>query len=191
MENLTSLEHHFLIAMPTLADSWFEKTLVYVVEDNQHGTMGLVVNLPHKLNLTQLLEHFQLPTEQLEANETLADQVIMMGGPVDMEHGFILHQPPGNWQKSVPLADNLAMTVSEDFLKSISEGQLPEKMLVCLGFAGWEKGQLNEEIQQNNWLTIPYNESLLFDIDPDQKWQVALNTLGILPESLSMEAGHG
>lgn len=191
MENLTSLEHHFLIAMPTLADSWFEKTLVYVVEDNQHGTMGLVVNLPHKLNLTQLLEHFQLPTEQLEANETLADQVIMMGGPVDMEHGFILHQPPGNWQKSVPLADNLAMTVSEDFLKSISEGQLPEKMLVCLGFSGWEKGQLNEEIQQNNWLTIPYNESLLFDIDPDQKWQVALNTLGILPESLSMEAGHG
>lgn len=191
MENLTSLEHHFLIAMPTLADSWFEKTLVYIVEDNQHGTMGLVVNLPHKLNLTQLLEHFQLPTEQLEANETLADQVIMMGGPVDMEHGFILHQPPGNWQKSVPLTDNLAMTVSEDFLKSISEGQLPEKMLVCLGFAGWEKGQLNEEIQQNNWLTIPYNESLLFDIDPDQKWQVALNTLGILPESLSMEAGHG
>ncbi|PLA74841.1 YqgE/AlgH family protein [Hydrogenovibrio sp. SC-1] len=191
MENLTSLEHHFLIAMPNLADSWFEKTLVYVVEDNQHGTMGLVVNLPHKFNLTQLLEHFQLPTEQLEANETLSEQVIMMGGPVDMEHGFILHQPPGDWQKSVSLADNLAMTVSEDFLKSISEGKLPEKMLVCLGFAGWEKGQLNEEIQQNNWLTIPYNESLLFDIDPDQKWQVALNTLGILPESLSMEAGHG
>lgn len=191
MKNLTSLEHHFLIAMPNLADSWFEKTLVYVVEDNQHGTMGLVVNLPHKLNLTQLLEHFQLWTSQLEANETLAEQSIMMGGPVDMEHGFILHQPPGNWQKSVHLQDQLAMTVSEDFLKSISEGQLPGKMLVCLGFAGWEKGQLNEEIQQNNWLTIPYNESLLFDIEPDQKWQVALNTLGISPESLSMEAGHG
>lgn len=191
MENLTSLEHHLLIAMPNLADSWFEKTLVYVVEDNQHGTMGLVINLPHKLNLTQLLEHFQLPTEQLMDTPDLAEQIIMMGGPVDMEHGFILHKPPGDWQKSIHLTDNLAMTVSEDFLKSISEGHPPQKMLVCLGFAGWEKGQLNEEIQQNNWLPIPYNETLLFDIEPDQKWLVALNTLGISPESLSMEAGHG
>jgi len=190
MENLNSLEHHFLIAMPNLADSWFEKTLVYVVEDNQHGSMGLVVNLPHKLILSQLLEHFQLPTDRLNSRSDLAEQVIMMGGPVDMEHGFILHQPPGDWQKSIHLKDNLAMTVSEDFLKAVSEGNQPEKLLVCLGFAGWEAGQLNEEIQQNNWLPIPYNESLLFDIEPDQKWLVALNTLGISHESLSMEAGH-
>jgi len=176
--------------MPNLADSWFEKTLVYVVEDNQHGSMGLVVNLPHKLILSQLLEHFQLPTDRLNSRSDLAEQVIMMGGPVDMEHGFILHQPPGDWQKSIHLKDNLAMTVSEDFLKAVSEGNQPEKLLVCLGFAGWEAGQLNEEIQQNNWLPIPYNESLLFDIEPDQKWLVALNTLGISPESLSMEAGH-
>jgi len=190
MENLNSLEHHFLIAMPNLADSWFEKTLVYVVEDNQHGSMGLVVNLPHKLILSQLLEHFQLSTDRLNSRSDLAEQVIMMGGPVDMEHGFILHQPPSDWQKSIHLKDNLAMTVSEDFLKAVSEGNQPEKLLVCLGFAGWEAGQLNEEIQQNNWLPIPYNESLLFDIEPDQKWLVALNTLGISPESLSMEAGH-
>ncbi|AZR81363.1 MULTISPECIES: YqgE/AlgH family protein [Piscirickettsiaceae] len=187
MEQLNSLEHHFLIAMPNLADSWFDKTLVYIVEDNEHGSMGLVVNLEHGLTVEQLLEHFELT---IEHPSPLLEQNIMMGGPIDMEHGFILHEPQGHWQKSLPLRDRLAMTVSEDFLKSLASGDAPEKLVVCLGFAGWEAGQLNEEIQANNWLTIPYNEALLFDVPTKKKWQVALNTLGISPESLSMDAGH-
>jgi len=188
MEHLNSLEHHFLIAMPNLTDSWFDKTVVYIVEDNEHGTMGLVINLEHNLTVPELLDHFELP---VEAAETYTDQLVLMGGPVDLEHGFILHEPQGNWQKTLPLQDNLAMTVSEDFLKAMADGTAPEKIVVCLGFSGWEKGQLNEEIQANNWLTIPYNEALLFEVASEQKWQVALSTLGISPESLSMDAGHG
>ncbi|MGC9385660.1 MAG: YqgE/AlgH family protein [Hydrogenovibrio sp.] len=187
MEQLDSLEHHFLIAMPNLAGSWFDKTVIYIVEDNEHGTMGLVLTLEHNLTLEQLLDHFELP---ITHQEPMLYQKVLMGGPLDVEHGFILHQPPGDWQKSLPLHDGLAMTVSEDFLKSIAEGDLPEKLLICLGFAGWEKDQLNEEIQANNWLTIPYNAALLFDVPSERKWEVALNTLGIAPEHLSMDAGH-
>lgn len=187
MEHLTSLEHHFLIAMPNLNDSWFDKTLIYVVEDNEHGTMGLVVNIPHNLNLEQLLDHFEF---EMNLAETFLQDSVLIGGPVDPEHGFILHEPEGEWQKSLPLKDKLSMTVSEDILEAVGKGKGPNRMLVCLGFAGWEKGQLQTEIQDNHWLTIPYNDALLFDVPAEKKWKVALNTLGIAPEFLSMESGH-
>lgn len=182
-----SLEHHFLIAMPSLADSWFEKTVIYLVEDNEFGSMGLVINLPHKLNIQQLLEHFKM---EFDPSNPRLDDVVLMGGPVDMEHGFILHYGQHEWQKTLPLKDNLSMTVSEDLLESISRNDNPKHFIACLGYAGWGKGQLQQEIQDNNWLTIPYNESLLFEVPVDTKWEVALATLGIAPEHLSVDAGH-
>jgi len=188
MNQLHSLEHHFLIAMPALNDSWFEKTVIYIVEDNEHGTMGLVINLPHKkLNIKELLEHFDLPIP--EHSEFLDDDVLL-GGPVDLERGFILHDSLGQWKSSMKLPDNMSMTVSEDFLNALSENQAPPNFITCLGFAGWEPGQLAQEIQENSWLTIPFNHSLLFATPIEERWEVALGTLGISPEFLSSEAGH-
>lgn len=185
----TSLEHHILIAMPNLQDSWFEKTVVYIVEDNEHGSMGLTLNLPHELDVEQLLKYFDL---DMLANLPYLHNRVQLGGPVDMEHGFVLHKDDMvDWQKSMPLQDGLAMTVSEDLLKAIAEGNGPSDFVAFLGFAGWDKGQLADEIQSNSWLSIPYNESLLFDVPNHDKWRVALSTLGISPEFLSMEAGHG
>jgi len=114
----------------------------------------------------------------------------LIGGPVDLERGFILHPSNGNWKSTMQLSDNLSMTVSEDFLEALSENQVTDKFLVCLGFAGWEPGQLAQEIQDNSWLTIPYNESLLFETPVENRWEVALGTLGISPEFLSCEAGN-
>lgn len=188
MNQMQSLEHHFLIAMPALENSWFEKTVIYIVEDNQHGTMGLVINLPHKnLNIRELLEHFDLPIH--EGSDYLEDQVLI-GGPVDLERGFILHDSQGQWKSSMDLPDNLNMTVSEDFLDALSEDLAPKNFITCLGFSGWEPGQLAQEIQENSWLTIPFNHSLLFETPIDKRWEVALGTLGISPEFLSSEAGH-
>ncbi len=184
---MQSLEHNFLVAMPSLDDSWFEKTVIYVVEDNKHGTMGLVVNLPNKINMQELLEHFSL---NIPENANFLDQPILIGGPVDLERGFILHKGSGNWKSSMSLPDHLNMTVSEDLLEEISENFAPEQFIVCLGFAGWEPGQLAKEMQENSWLTIPYNESLLFETPIENRWQVALGTLGISPEFLSAEAGN-
>ncbi|BBP46758.1 UPF0301 protein [Thiosulfatimonas sediminis] len=187
MKQLQSLEHYFLVAMPSLDNSWFEKTVIYIVEDNQHGTMGLVINLPHNLDVRSLLEHFDFP--YTERNPHL-DDTVLMGGPVDSERGFILHQQGGEWKSSMPLPDHLAMTVSEDFLQAVSNEAAPDAFIACLGFAGWEPGQLAEELQNNSWLTIPYNASLLFETPLEQRWEVALGTLGIAPEFLSSEAGH-
>lgn len=188
MNTLTNYEHRILIAMPTLTNSWFEKTIVYIVEDNEFGSMGLVLNLPHEFTLEKLLSHFDLNI--FHDDPSLMTKKVMLGGPVDMEHGFILHSPAGDWEKSMPLQDGLAMTVSEDLLKAVAEGKGPDKMLACLGFAGWEKGQLADEIAGNSWLSIPYNERLVFEVPSHDKWRVALGTLGIQPEFLSMEAGH-
>ncbi|MBO1923889.1 MULTISPECIES: YqgE/AlgH family protein [Thiomicrorhabdus] len=187
MNQMHSLEHHFLVAMPSLDNSWFEKSVIYIVEDNEHGTMGLTINLGHQLDIRTLLEHFHYHYN--ERNPHLDEQVLL-GGPVDVERGFILHQPAGSWKSSMPLRDGLAMTVSDDFLQAVGDGEAPDNFLVCLGFAGWEPGQLAEELQENSWLTIPYNQSLLFETPVEQRWEIALGTLGISPEFLSSEAGH-
>ena len=187
MKEMHSLEHHFLIAMPSLDDSWFEKTVIYIVEDNDLGSMGLVINLPHKLAINDLLEHFDYA---VEGHYHYLDNGVLIGGPVDMERGFILHQPIGNWKSSMTLSDTLAMTVSEDLLKALTHGEGPDDFIICLGFAGWQPGQLAQELNENSWLTIPYNETLLFKTPAESKWAVALSTLGISPEFLSVEAGH-
>lgn len=187
MNNIMSFEHQILIAMPSLDNSWFEKTVIYLVEDNLQGTMGLVINLPHKLRISQLLEHFKL--ESVVDNK-IDNQAVLVGGPLDIEHGFILYNGTHKWQHSIALKDNLNMAISEDLLKSIGQNKGPEKFITCLGFAGWNPGQLAKEINENSWLTIPYNESLLFDVAAEDKWHVALGTLGVAPEFLSMEAGY-
>jgi putative transcriptional regulator len=187
MNTINSFEHQILIAMPSLDNTWFEKTVIYVVEDNEHGSMGLVLNLPHKLNVSQLLDHFKNETH---VNNTIGEQLVLMGGPVDLEHGFILYKGKSTWQHSMKLRDNLNMAVSEDILKEIGKNAGPEQFIICLGFAGWEKGQLAKEVNENSWLTIPYNDSLLFEIKAEKKWNISLATLGISPEFLSAEAGH-
>ncbi|MBF6057813.1 YqgE/AlgH family protein [Thiomicrorhabdus heinhorstiae] len=187
MNEIHSLEHNFLIAMPSLDDSWFEKTVIYIVEDNEHGSMGLVINLPHRLTVRDLWKHFEY--DYNEDSPSLDDE-ILIGGPVDMERGFILHQPLGDWKSTLPLGDGLAMTVSDDMLEAISHDQGPQEFLICLGFAGWKPGQLAQEMQSNSWLTIPYNQSLMFETPLANRWEVALATLGISPEFLSSEAGH-
>jgi len=188
MTNTHSLEHHLLIAMPSLNGSWFEKTLIYIIEDTEDGTMGLTLTLPHSFNIKELLEHFKL---KVNLDLPYIKDKVLLGGPVDMEYGFVLHKHSGElWKRSLPLKDGLAMSVSEDLLKSIADGTGPSQFIVCLGFAGWNAGQLTEEIKGNSWLTIPYNESLVFDIPFEKKWNVALKTLGASPETLSMEAGY-
>ncbi|MDY0136718.1 MAG: YqgE/AlgH family protein [Thiomicrospira sp.] len=187
MNSAHSLQHHLLIAMPSLDESWFAKTVIYVVDDNAKGSSGLVINKPHDLRVAQILEHFHIHADSQRSD---LQGTVLMGGPVDMERGFILHQPQGDWQNSVDLPDRLGLTVSEDFLHAIAEGRAPHDYQLCLGLASWAKGQLADEIQRNSWLTAPYNASLLFETPIEQRWKVALGMLGVSPEFLSAEAGH-
>ena len=188
VKQLHSLDHQFLVAMPNLDGGYFEKAVIYIVEDNETGTMGINLTQPMPtMNIETLLSHFKY--EIKGQYDYLADPVFA-GGPVDVERGFVLHRPIDDWQSSMTLSDRLAMTVSEDLLKGLAEGQGPQDFIVALGYSGWKPNQLNAELQSNSWLTLPYNEALLFEVPAERKWQVALSTLGVTPEFLSMEAGH-
>lgn len=187
MNEHTSLAHHFLVAMPSLDGTEFERSVIYIVEDTPDGTMGLMVNKSTGHPLREILESLDIPILQ---NSPALELPVHEGGPIDQEHGFILHQSPGNWRSSILLQDELAMTASLDLLEAIGKGDVPDKLLVTLGYTGWAASQLQEELSQNSWLTIPYSRLIMFDLPDDEKWEMALSYLGVSLEFLSAEAGH-
>ncbi len=137
-----NLTHHFLIAMPNMADPYFSKTLTYICEHNDQGALGLVVNRPIDMTLNALFERLSLKLKDAEQ----ADAPIYFGGPVQTDRGFVLHAPMGNWQSTLKVRDLIGLTTSKDILEAVGRGEGPEKMLVTLGYAGWAPGQIEHEL---------------------------------------------
>lgn len=183
---VTDLTHHFLIAMPNMVDSNFERSLVYLCEHGTQGALGLVVNRPLDITLKTLLERLELPLD----HEPLASLPVCLGGPVQTDRGFVLHQPPGEWQASLRVEEDIALTSSRDILESVSLTGQPSRVLVCLGYAGWTAGQLEFELEQNAWLTLPASADILFDLPAEQRLPEAIRRLGFDFSQLSDEVGH-
>lgn len=182
-----SLENQFLIAMPTLNDSYFNRSLTYICEHNEEGAMGLVVNQPTHMNLKQLLE--QADKEAIIVDEK-AEQIVLAGGPVNQERGFILHSPQSGWSSSLALTDEIMVTTSKDILGAIGNEKGPEEALITLGYAGWTAGQLEQEIQDNAWLTVEADTDILFHTPIHQRWQAAVHKLGVDVWQLAPDSGH-
>ncbi len=183
---MESLENQFLIAMPSLNDPYFNKTVTYICEHNDDGAMGLIINLPVNLTLNELLA--QLDEKKDELPE-LAQQVLT-GGPVSTDRGFVLHSPQPGWRSSLALSDELMITTSKDILMALGSDKAPEHYMVTLGYAGWGPGQLEQEIQANSWLTMPADSDILFNTPIEQRWQKATEKLGIDLAHLSSDVGH-
>mgnify|MGYP001035719609 CR=1 FL=1 len=186
MTDLSNFTNHFLIAMPTLEDINFSGTVTLICEHNEEGAMGIVINRPTDFALGELLQQL----EMIEDADMYSDTVVYRGGPVQEEHGFILHQPVGDWQHSLTIADDLALTTSRDILQAIADDQGPERKLIALGYAGWGAGQLEQEISANAWLTTPADTTILFDTPVEERWAAAAGKLGIDLNLLSSETGH-
>ncbi|KAF0205576.1 MAG: hypothetical protein FD173_917 [Gallionellaceae bacterium] len=180
------LSHHFLIAMPAMTDPYFAKSLTYVCEHNEQGAMGIVVNRPISLTLSELFAQINMPLKSPE----LEDVLVHFGGPVQTDRGFVLHEPNGTWQSTLHINDKVGLTTSKDILQAVSEGQGPRHLLVTLGYAGWEQGQLEQELSQNAWLSVPADERIMFDLPAEERLPAAMALLGIDFASLSEEAGH-
>jgi putative transcriptional regulator len=186
-----NLTNQFLIAMPGMADENFAGTVIYLCEHTARGALGLVINRPIDIKLKSLFEKVELSLEQPE----LADQPVYFGGPVQTERGFVLHPKtdivpsPYSSTMVIPGAP-LEMTTSKDVLEAISQGSGPSKMLVMLGYSGWSAGQLEEELGRNGWLTVDADPAVIFDTPVEQRYERALQLLGIDPRMLSQEAGH-
>jgi len=182
----TYLSHQFLIAMPALADPNFFQTVTYITEHNAKGALGLVINRPLNLNLSQLLEHLNLHSDRPE----VAEIPVYHGGPVQPEQGFVLHSPVGHWGATLRVADDIGITTSRDILQAVARGEGPDCLLVALGYAGWGPGQLEQEIADNAWLSSPADFAILFNTPSDQRWQAAAALLGVDLNLLSSHVGH-
>ena len=184
---MLSLENHFLIAMPSLAKTYFERTLVYMCEHNQDGSMGIVINQPVGLTLLELLKQVDIKTP---IDEERGKHIVRAGGPVSEDRGFIIHSFQEGWDSSLTLTPNLMVTTSTDILGVLGNDDAPPKVIAALGYAGWDAGQLEDEIQQNSWLTVEADEQLLFDTPIHLKWEKALSKLGIESWQLTDNIGH-
>ena len=182
-----SLQNHFLIATPSLDGSYFGKTVTYICEHNSEGAMGIVINQKTELTLSQLLD---LTEEQLEITAPDADLLVLEGGPVSRDRGFILHTNQAGWRSSLALSSDVMVTTSKDILSVLGDEQGPDKSLIALGYAGWSAGQLEEELEDNAWLTIEADLDLLFNVPIEDKWQKAIEKIGIDIWQLSPNVGH-
>jgi putative transcriptional regulator len=181
-----NLTHHFLIAMPNMADPHFSRTLTYICEHNDQGALGLVVNRPIDMTLQALFERLSLRL----TDAALSDSPIYFGGPVQTDRGFVLHEPAGSWQSTLRVGDAIGLTTSKDILEAVGRGEGPSRILVTLGYAGWSGGQLEHELSQNAWLTVEARDAILFDVPADERLPAAMQLLGIDFARLQDEAGH-
>jgi putative transcriptional regulator len=189
------LAHHFLIAMPGLQDETFAKSVVYMCEHSEKGALGLVINKPSDINLKGLFDKvdMQLGRKDLESAP------VFHGGPVQTDRGFVLHEPvqePGQdkdesvFASTLTIPGGLEMTTSRDVLEALGSGFGPRKVFVSLGYSSWGEGQLESEIKENSWLTVPADTRLIFDTPIEDRYKRALALLGISEYMLSSEAGH-
>ncbi len=186
MSASTSLRDHFLIAMPALSDPNFDHSVTYICEHNEEGAMGLLINRKMPLTMAEVLTQMQIePSSNFDTQLQIHE-----GGPVQPEHGFVLHSPVGAWESSLQVGEQIALTTSRDILSAIAHGEGPPRYLVALGYAGWGPGQLEQELADNAWLSCPADPRILFELPVEERWSAAAALLGIDLNLLSSEIGH-
>jgi putative transcriptional regulator len=182
----TSLKDHFLLAMPGLDSGLFSGSITYICEHGEAGAMGIVINQPLDLSLVEIFDHLDIATAS-----DFRDQPVLSGGPVQIDHGFVLHPGGGQpWDSSLRVTDDIQLTTSQDILKAIASGTGPEEFVIALGYAGWSAGQLEEEVASNSWLTLPADKRIIFHTPIEQRVATAAAALGIDMNLLTTQAGH-
>lgn len=181
-----SLENHFLVAMPQLQDSFFAHSVIYIWRHSDEGALGLVVNSPIDMTMADIFEQLDVAC----LNDASARQIVLAGGPVETQKGFVLHDAPPRWPSSVAVAERLTITTSRDILEDIAGGRGPEHFLLALGCAGWAPGQLEQELKDNAWFTCPATAEIIFSPDHARKPEMAAATLGFSLSQLTSEAGY-
>ncbi len=188
------LDGQVLVAMPTIRDERFARSVIYVCAHSDEGAMGIVVNQPaQNIKFRDLLVQLEVvPTENLIQVPPRAEAIrVLKGGPVETGRGFVLHSADFFIENStLPIDDGICLTATRDILKAIANGQGPESAVLALGYAGWAPGQLESEIHANGWLNCEADSDLVFGRDADGKYALALQKIGVDPAKLSSESGR-
>jgi len=190
------LKHHFLIAMPGLEDETFARSVVYMCEHSERGAMGLIINKPADISMRLLFDKVELPLRR----EDLINNAVSHGGPLQTERGFVLHDPirmdkpledgGSVYASTLVVPGGLEMTTSRDVLEALSSGVGPRRVLITLGYASWGEGQLESELGENTWLTVPASADVIFEVPMSERYDRALDLLGLKSWMLSPDAGH-
>lgn len=185
-----NLTNHFLIAMPSIQDPMFGGALIYLCEHNQQGAMGIIVNKPTEMTIATLLDRIDIKFDIQPELRQEARQLVMFGGPVQDDRGFVLHTSSDKFSATIQVSEQLAFTTSRDILEALAQGRGPTSILVSVGYSGWGAGQLEQEISRNGWLTVAADPAIVFDLPIENRLAAAIKLLGFDPLMLSSEIGH-
>jgi len=189
MTHAYSLTNHLLVAMPRMGDERFERSVIYVCEHTKDGALGLAINKPIELAFADVLIHLGYLDKNTQ--EFALAQPMLWGGPCAKDRGFVLHRPDGGeWKTSFNISDEITLTTSQDIVMGIGRGEGPESALIAFGCARWGAGQLERELGDNVWLTVPVTDSVVFDCPFEQRWAQAATVIGIDFERMAYAVGH-
>ncbi len=183
---MQSLQDHFLIAMPAMADPNFNETVTYICKHDAEGAFGIVITRPSDLSLGEMLSQLAIDLK----DRSVAERPVMHGGPVEPQRGFVLHRSDKPFEATLAVGPEIKLTSSPDVLAAIGLGCGPDPILIALGYAGWGRGQLEAELGSNTWLTVPANPSIIFDTPIEQRWTAALGLPGVDIRRITQYAGH-
>jgi putative transcriptional regulator len=183
-----NLKDHFIIAMPTLDDSFFSRSVIYICEHNRDGAMGIMINKPIvDLNVATVLTRLEITSQKSCAE---LEHPVFCGGPLAEEQGFILHTPQQGFASSIQISDDVMITTSLDALKSIGSPEQPKNIFLSLGYSSWQSLQLESEIARNDWLVTHAVPKIIYEEAIDERWQKAAESLGINIKTISHQMGN-
>ncbi|MDN5924063.1 MAG: YqgE/AlgH family protein [Xanthomonadales bacterium] len=183
---MDSLSGQLLIATPAIGDPTFERAVTLLCQHNAEGAIGLMINRPSDFQLSEVLAQMQISSHR----EDIDDIPVLIGGPVQPNRGFVLHSKDRDWDSSFSVNEQWAITTSRDILTALADGNGPKHALLLLGYAGWEAGQLEEELCENAWLLTTAVDSILFSTAISKRWQAATALMGIASYQLTHDIGH-
>ena len=185
-EPVNYFNQQLLIAMPGMQDPNFNRGVTLMCQHTEDGALGITINRNSDLRLKDVLNQLEIDCD----DQSVADQPVLEGGPVQQERGFVLHTPAGSWDSTSAVAPGIYVTTSRDILEAIAKNEGPEKYLVALGYAGWSAGQLEDELKENAWLNTSANSTIIFDSPIDDRWRAAVQSMGIDAAMLQPVGGH-
>ena len=180
------LQQQMLIAMPSMSDPNFSRSVTLICQHNDEGAIGITINRLSSFTLGEILRQLDISCE----HEQISSMMVLDGGPVSPDHGFVMHPPMQGFESSILVNDEIMVTTSRDILAAIATGNGPELFVVALGYAGWGNGQLEAEMRANAWLAVPADRKLLFDSPLENRWAMAVGNLGIDIDNLHGVGGH-
>lgn len=180
------LNEQMLVAMPGMLDPNFFQSVTLLCQHTEEGAIGITINRASQMTLGEVLEQLDLVCEDAETR----DRQVLDGGPVRPDRGFVLHSPGAEYESSVEVAPGIMVTTSRDVLAAIAAGTGPAQYVVALGYAGWGEGQLEDEMRENAWLSVPVDRAIVFEAPLKNRWSDAVGRLGVNVAQLHQDGGH-